>query len=218
MLMPRAFALASMTRSMRAPSTIPGWMQLTRTWSGPASIARLLVKPTTPHLADEEGDRRGKPRRPADDERLMIEPPPAALMSGIASRVQENIELSLAEGEIRRRRLGRTGVTHAPGVGQVGAVGEREHQVEVVLDDEDRDLAAQLIERLEHFLHHRRREPLERLVEEQQAHVARKRARDRHHLLFATPEHVGLRCELLPELGDVPDDALLVPMHAVASL
>ena len=50
---PRPFAFASITRSMRSPSTTPGWMQLTRTFSGPASAARLCVKPTTAHFAAE---------------------------------------------------------------------------------------------------------------------------------------------------------------------
>jgi len=36
-----------------SPSTMPGRMQLTRTLSGPASTARLFVKPTTPHFAAE---------------------------------------------------------------------------------------------------------------------------------------------------------------------
>ena len=77
-----------MTRSMRSPSTFPGWMQFTRTLSGPASIARLLVKPTTAHFAAAYGVRSGKPSRPATEDRLMMLPPPACLISGIARRVQ----------------------------------------------------------------------------------------------------------------------------------
>jgi len=84
---PRLLALASITRSMRSPSTMPGWMQLTRTLSGPASAARLCVKPTTAHLAAEYGVRIGKPKRPAIDDRLMMLPPPASLMSGMNLRV-----------------------------------------------------------------------------------------------------------------------------------
>src|SRR5258708_7662900 len=85
---PRPCAFAAITRSMRSPSTTPGWMQLTRTLSGPASAARLSVKPTTANFAAEYGVRLGKARRPAADERLMMLPPPAALIIGIALRVQ----------------------------------------------------------------------------------------------------------------------------------
>ena len=50
-LTPSALALAEITRSMRSPSTMPGWIAFTRMFAGPSSIARLLVNPTTPHLA-----------------------------------------------------------------------------------------------------------------------------------------------------------------------
>ena len=63
-------------------------MALTRTLSGPASTARLLVKPTTPHFAAEYGVRCGKPSRPAAEDRLTMLPPPARLIIGIALRVQ----------------------------------------------------------------------------------------------------------------------------------
>ena len=77
-----------MMRSTRSPSTMPGWMQLTRTPSGPASAARLWVKPTTAHFAAEYGVRIGKASRPAIEERLTMLPPPAAFSIGIALRVQ----------------------------------------------------------------------------------------------------------------------------------
>ncbi len=51
-------------------------------------------------------------------------------------------------------------------------IGERQHQIQVVLDNDDRELVAQLVERFEQFLHHRGREALERLVQQQHAHVA----------------------------------------------
>src|SRR5207253_9597892 len=60
----------------------------------------------------------------------------------------------LAECKVGEERLGGAGVGHAAAVEDVGAVGQREHQVEVVLDDEDRDLAAQLVQRFEHLLYH----------------------------------------------------------------
>ena len=49
----------------------------------------------------------------------------------------------------------------------VSAIGEREHQVEIMLDDDERHFAAQFIEGLEQFFDHGRRQTLERLVEQQ---------------------------------------------------
>src|SRR6187399_1740058 len=63
--MPRASAFSRITRSTRGPSTIPGWMALTRIPSGPSSIDSVLVKPTMPHriggaigIAEPATDRR----------------------------------------------------------------------------------------------------------------------------------------------------------------
>ena len=82
---------------------------------------------------------------------------------------------------------------HAAALERDGAVGQRQRQVEVVVDDDDRDLVAQLVEALEQLLDDRRREALEGLVEQEHAHVAGERARDRHHLLLAAGEVVGRR-------------------------
>jgi hypothetical protein len=41
------------TPVIRGPSTIPGRMALTRILAGPNSLAKLWVKPMTPHLAAE---------------------------------------------------------------------------------------------------------------------------------------------------------------------
>ena len=55
----------------------------------------------------------------------------------------------------------------------------------MMVDDDDRDLLAQLVEALEQLLDHGRRQTLERLVEQKHANVAGQRARNRHHLLLA---------------------------------
>src|ERR1700680_4574043 len=47
---PRALALLSNTRRMRSPSTIPGWIALTRIPLGPSSAASDFEKPTTAHF------------------------------------------------------------------------------------------------------------------------------------------------------------------------
>ena len=63
-------------------------MQLTRMLSGPNSIAKLSVNPTSANFADEYGVRSGNPKRPADDDKFTIEPPRDAFSAGTARRVQ----------------------------------------------------------------------------------------------------------------------------------
>src|SRR5437667_213234 len=46
-----------------------------------------------------------------------------------------------------------------------GSSGKRQHEVEMVLDDQDRDVAAQTLDRSEQFVNQRWRETLERRVE-----------------------------------------------------
>ena len=89
-----------------------------------------------------------------------------------------NPEDGLAEVEVREQRLGGSRVADASAIENVSVIGERQDEVEVVLDDEDRDLVSQLVERLEDFFYYRGCESLERLVEEQQPNVTGERARD----------------------------------------
>ena len=63
---------------------------------------------------------------------------------------------------------------------------------------------------LEQLLDDGRREALERLVEQQHAHVAGQRARDRHHLLLAAGEVVGRACRRRSrEAREEVEDALV---------
>ena len=50
----------------------PGQIALTRMPSPPSSIDSDLVKPITAHLDAEYGERNGKPKRPAADDRLTM--------------------------------------------------------------------------------------------------------------------------------------------------
>src|SRR3954470_14428644 len=85
------------------------------------------------------------------------------------------------------------GVDDAAALEGDGAVRQGEREIEVVVDDDDRDLAAELVEALEELLDDGRSEALEGLVEEEHAHGAGERARDRDHLLLAAGEEVGRR-------------------------
>src|SRR6185369_11607519 len=92
----------------------------------------------------------------------------------------------------------RAAVDDAAVVHHCDAVAERLRDGEVLLDEEDRRLRAlQLPQRRDQVLHDRRREPLARLVDQQQPPRLDDRARDREHLLLSARE---LACRMEPEL------------------
>src|SRR5450759_1710206 len=106
---------------------------------------------------------------------------------------------------------------HMTTIEHVCTVGQRQHQIEIVFDDEDGDLTAQLVERLEYFLDYRGSQTLEWLVQHQQPHIAREGAGDRDHLLLAAGEHIRIGIEFVANAGKVAEDALPIPMHAGAA-
>jgi len=69
-----------------------------------------------------------------------------------------------AQVQVLRQRLRWAHVRHLPTFERDRAIGERKRQIEVVIDDQDRDLASKLVERLEQLLDHGRSKTLERLV------------------------------------------------------
>ena len=58
-------------------------------------------------------------------------------------------------------------MAHVPAIENDSAVGERQDEIEMVLDDHDRDLTPQPLDRHKHFVDHRWRKPLEGFVEQQ---------------------------------------------------
>jgi hypothetical protein len=66
----------------------------------------------------------------------------------------------LAIAQILEQRLRRTLVKDRAALEREHAVGGREHEIEVVLDDQDRQVGAQCIECLEELEHDRGRKPL----------------------------------------------------------
>jgi len=56
-----------------SPSATPGRIAFTRIFFEPSSMARVFVKPTAAHFDAEYGARRGKPKRPAADDKLMMD-------------------------------------------------------------------------------------------------------------------------------------------------
>ena len=87
--------------------------------------------------------------------------------------------------QLRRGRLGGDRARHHHEL----ALGERRRHAEVLLDQQDREpFLLELLERLDQVLDDRRREPLGRLVHDQERRVREQRARDREHLLLAAGE------------------------------
>src|SRR2546423_7429381 len=98
----------------------------------------------------------------------------------------------------------------------IRAIGQGQHEIEIMLDDDHRDLPAQAVEGLEQFLDDRGCETLERLVEQQHPDVARQRARHRDHLLFAAGEEIRWRVESRGELRKEMQDLVVGPRYTVA--
>src|SRR6476661_2275396 len=87
---PSICALALMTASILGPLTAPGQIALTRILSGPSSIARVLVSPTTAHFDAEYALRPAMPSRPAAEERFTIEASVPCRSIGRACLMQKN--------------------------------------------------------------------------------------------------------------------------------
>src|SRR3712207_6285063 len=94
-------------------------------------------------------------------------------------------------------------------------VGKSKCKVEVVIHDDDRDLAPKPVEALEQLLDDGGRETFERLVQEEHFHVARNRAGDGHHLLLASGEEISRSVDPLPNAGEVLEDSVQVPANAI---
>src|SRR4051812_5192108 len=145
-----------------------------------------------------------------------IRPDPMMATRGMAT--PSHPEFLPAQLEIVAQQFRCTGPRHRTALQDHGAVGEREREIEVVIDDHHPDLVAQAVERLEQLLGDRGRQALERLIEQQQPHVARESARDRDHLLLAAGEIIGGRVPALRKARENPHDALIIPMHAGTGL
>ena len=90
------------------------------------------------------------------------------------------------------------------------ALGDVEHEIEVLLDDQHRQamLAAQLRERRADLLHDGRLDALTRLIQQQQPWVGNERAREGEDLLLATRERAAAAVEQCFQPREGVDDAL----------
>ena len=67
----------------------------------------------------------------------------------------------------------------------IGAIGDRQHRLGVVLDNDHRGATAQAHQRVHHLLHDCRRQALERFIQQDQPARHHQRTRDRQHLPLA---------------------------------
>ena len=73
----------------------PGWIELTRMFLGPSSIAADFASPRTAHFEATYGCTIGAPRSPSIDETLMIEPPPAAFICSTTACMPRKVPVRL---------------------------------------------------------------------------------------------------------------------------
>jgi hypothetical protein len=107
---------------------------------------------------------------------------------------------------------------HGAALQREHTIGQRQHEIEIVLDDHDAHMAAQAIEHAEQLQRHRRRQPFEGLIEQQQPHIAGHRAGDRDHLLLSAGEIVGGDIHPLFQAREIFEDLRLVPHHAMTAV
>src|SRR3972149_6023886 len=102
-------------------------------------------------------------------------------------------------------------------VEDVDAVGQGQHEVEIVLHDEDRHLPAQPVDGDEDRLADRRGQPFKRLVQQQEPEGPRQGARDGDHLLLAAREGLGAAGQALAGPGAELEESLGPPPAPVAA-
>src|SRR6266436_2248299 len=123
-----------------------------------------------------------------------------------------------AQIEIVPQCPGRPLVDHPAALQRHRGVGQRQRQVEIVIDDDDGDFLAQAIEGFEQLFDHGRRQTLERLIEQQYPDVAGQRAGDRHHLLLAAGKIIRRTIQPFANPREIFVDPLPGPVHAIAGL
>src|SRR5687767_12716985 len=131
---------------------------------------------------------------------------------------------SAADAEVCRRYLtvgaqplGRALEHHRAVVDDIDAVGELQRHLGVLLDQQHADaLALELADGAHHGVHDQRREPLRRLVEQQQVRAGQQGARDRQHLLLAARQFLAFAGKSFPELRKALEYRFHLPARAGA--
>src|SRR5262249_57241070 len=94
----------------------------------------------------------------------------------------------------------------------VGAIGQPRRELEILLREQNgQALPFQRGDLLAESLHDHRRQPLRRLVEQENTRIAHQRARHREHLLLPTGEAPTAPARHLAELGEILVDTIDAP-------
>src|SRR5215831_13510403 len=166
---------------MRSPrnSMLPEWNVVC-----PMMVASSVVFPTPLRPRTESDPRSGSEN--AISSSTTVSPYPARTpFRTSASAMALLAEVDLVHALVLADLLGRALDQHLALNEHGDAPREAEHQVHVVLDDEDRDVARQPVEHLEDAVGLERGHARRRLVEEQHARLEPERDRDLHQALLA---------------------------------
>ena len=113
-------------------------------------------------------------------------------LAGCADDAHQRPRYALRSSSFSSRSAALPSRTTAPGREDVAAVGDRQRDVRVLLDDEHRDTrVVHLLDDLEAALDEHRREAHRRLVHQQQLRLRHQRAAHRDHLLLAARQRAG---------------------------
>ena len=160
--------------------------------------------------------------RQAEERRRLREPLPPLLLErgaqGLARAAARRRRQPKADEAIQRRRALQQGprralVDHAPAFEHEGRLGEGQRGLGVLLDQDERRavLRPQAPDGRRQLLDDDRRQPLQRLVEEEQRRVGHERPRDREHLLLAPRQVVPPAAPALGEPREQRVDARQIP-------
>src|SRR5215813_894209 len=166
---------------MRSPrySMLPEWKVVC-----PMIVASSVVFPTPLRPSTASEPRSGSEN--AISSSTTVSPYPARTsFRTSASAMAMLAEIHLVDALVLADLLGRALDQHLALDEHGDALREAEHQVHIVLDDEDRDVARQPVEHLEDAVGLERGNTSGRLVEEQHARPEAQRDRDLHQSLLA---------------------------------
>src|SRR5215831_6792766 len=166
---------------MRVPwySTVPEWNVVC-----PMIVASSVVFPTPLRPRTASDPRSGSEN--AISSRTTVSPYPARTsFRTSASAMALLAEIHLVDALVLADLLGRALDQHLALDEHGDALRKAEHQIHVVLYDEDRDVARQPVEHLEDAVGLERGHARRRLVEEQHARLEPERDRDLHQALLA---------------------------------
>src|SRR5499425_49602 len=139
-------------------------------------------------------------------------PPPHPALSPDGRGERLDGEVGAAGGVVLEEAAHGPLPANLPLFNDVGAIGQPRRELEILLREQNgQALPLQRGDLLAEGLHDHRRQPLRRLVEEENTRIAHERARHREHLLLSPGETAPAPARHLSELGKVLVDALDAP-------